>query len=104
MSTRAPAPPYDGGDVDLVAPRSVGRAVVTGRPLVERIVAPMGVDLPVRKGQELGEVRVYERGKLVARSPLVAARSIEEPGAAGRAGWYVEARRAQHVGLGVLTR
>ena len=85
---------YDGGDVDLVAPHSVGRAVVTGRPLVERIVAPMGVDLPVRKGQELGEVRVFERGKLVARSPLVAARSLEEPGAADRAGWY--AKRAAH--------
>ena len=85
---------YDRGDVDLVAPRSVGRAVITGRPLVERIVAPMGVDLPVRKGQELGEVRVYERGKLVARSPLVAAQSIDEPGAAGRAGWYI--KRAAH--------
>jgi D-alanyl-D-alanine carboxypeptidase (penicillin-binding protein 5/6) len=85
---------YDSGDVDLVAPRAAGRAVVTGRPLVERIVAPMGVDLPVRKGQELGEVRVYERGKLVARSPLVAARSIDEPGVAGRAGWY--AKRAAH--------
>jgi hypothetical protein len=85
---------YDNGDVDLVAPRSVGRAVVTGRPLVERIVAPMGVDLPVRKGQELGEVRVYERGKLVASSPLVAARSIDEPGVAGRTGWY--AKRAAH--------
>ena len=85
---------YDRGDVDLVAPRSVGRAVITGRPLVERIVAPMGVDLPVRKGQELGEVRVYERGKLVARSPLVAAQSIDDPGAAGRAGWYI--KRAAH--------
>ena len=81
---------YGKGELDLVAPRSVGRALVTGRPLVERIVAPMGVDLPVRKGQELGEVRVYERGKLVARSPLVAARSIDEPGAAARAGWYLK--------------
>jgi D-alanyl-D-alanine carboxypeptidase (penicillin-binding protein 5/6) len=85
---------YDKGDVDLVAPRSVARAVVMGRPLVERIVAPMGVDLPVRKGQRLGEVRVYERGELVGRSPLVAARSIDKPGAASRAGWY--AKRAGH--------
>ena len=85
---------YDKGELELVAPRSVGRAVVTGRPLVERIVAPMGVDLPVRKGQELGEVRVYERGQLVAHSPLVAARSIDEPGAAARATWY--AKRAAH--------
>jgi len=81
---------YDKGMLDLVAPQSVGRAVVRDRPLVERIVAPMGVDLPVRKGQKLGEVRVYERGQLVARSPLVAARSIDEPGVAGRAGWYVK--------------
>ena len=85
---------YDKGDVDLVAPRSVGRAVVTGRPLVERIVAPMGVDLPVRKDQQLGVVRVYERGRLVARSPLVAARSIDKPSAAGRTGWYL--KRAAH--------
>jgi D-alanyl-D-alanine carboxypeptidase (penicillin-binding protein 5/6) len=81
---------YGKGELDLVAPRSVGRALVTGRPLMERIVAPMGVDLPVREGQELGEVRVYERGKLVARSPLVAARSIDKPGAAARTGWYVK--------------
>ena len=87
-----------------MAPRSVGRAVVAGRPLVERIVAPMGVDLPVRQGQALGEVRVYERGKLVARSPLVAARSIDEPGAREPRRLVREARRAQHVGLGVLTR
>jgi serine-type D-Ala-D-Ala carboxypeptidase (penicillin-binding protein 5/6) len=92
---------YDNDDVALVAPRSVGRAVVTGRPLVERIVAPMGVDLPVRKGQELGEVRVYERGKLVARSPLVAVRSIDEPGVAGRAGWY--AKRAAYNMWGWVT-
>jgi hypothetical protein len=61
----------------------------------------MGVDLPVRKGQELGEVRVYERGKLVARSPLVAARSIDKPSAAGRAGWYAE--RAAHNVWGWVT-
>jgi serine-type D-Ala-D-Ala carboxypeptidase (penicillin-binding protein 5/6) len=85
---------YGRGSLELVAPRSVGRAVVAGRPLVERVVAPAGVELPVRKGQELGEVRVYERERLVARSPLVADRSIDEPGAAARAGWYV--RRTAH--------
>ena len=43
----------------------------------------------MREGQELGEVRVYDRGKVVARSPLVAARSVKEPSTIGRAGWYV---------------
>src|SRR4029450_12428932 len=81
---------YGKGELDLVAPRSVGRALVAGRALVERIVAPMGVDLAVRPAHKLGGVRVYERGKLVARSPLVAGRSIDEPGAAARAGWYVK--------------
>jgi D-alanyl-D-alanine carboxypeptidase (penicillin-binding protein 5/6) len=79
---------YDREKVSLVAPRSVRRAVVVDRPLVERVVAPTSVELPVRQGQELGEVRVYDRGKVVARSPLVAARTVEEPSAVERAGWY----------------
>ena len=80
---------YDHGSVALVAPRSVRRAVVVRRPLVERVVAPKGVKLPVRKGQALGEVRIYDRNRLVARSPLVAARSIEEPNAHDRAAWHI---------------
>jgi serine-type D-Ala-D-Ala carboxypeptidase (penicillin-binding protein 5/6) len=80
--------PYDQEEVALVAERPVRRAVLVTRPLVERVVAPRGVELPVRKGQQLGEVRVYDRGRLIGRSPLVAARSVEEPNAAERAGWY----------------
>jgi D-alanyl-D-alanine carboxypeptidase (penicillin-binding protein 5/6) len=81
--------PYGREELALVAPRSMRRAVVVSRPLVERIVAPAGVDIPVREGQKLGEVRVYDRNRLIARSPLVAARSLEDPGALDRAGWYV---------------
>lgn len=81
--------PYGQGEVSLVAPRSQRRAVLVDRPLVERVVASVGVELPVRKGQKLGEVRVYDRGRLLARSPLVAARSISKPGSLHRAGWYV---------------
>ena len=80
---------YGKGKLALVAPRSLRRAVIVERPLVEQVVAPMGVELPVRRGQRLGEVRVYERGRLLARSPLVASRSMGKPGALGRAGWYV---------------
>jgi D-alanyl-D-alanine carboxypeptidase (penicillin-binding protein 5/6) len=81
--------PYDREQVSLVALRSVRRAVLVDRPLVERVVAPTSVELPVREGQKLGEVRVYDRGDVVARSPLVAARSAKEPSTIGRAGWYV---------------
>jgi D-alanyl-D-alanine carboxypeptidase (penicillin-binding protein 5/6) len=86
--------PYGRDHLSLVAPRSTRRAVLVGRRLVERVVAPEGVELPVRKGQKLGEVRVYERGQLLARSPLVAARSLAEPSTIDRAGWY--AGRAAH--------
>jgi serine-type D-Ala-D-Ala carboxypeptidase (penicillin-binding protein 5/6) len=81
--------PYGRGSVSLVAPLTKRQAVLVGRPLVERVVAPVGVELPVRKGQKLGEVRVYDRERLIARSPLVASRSVSEPGSLDRAGWYV---------------
>jgi hypothetical protein len=41
------------------------------------------------------------RGQLLAHSPLVAARSIDKPGAAGRAGWYV--KRTAHNMWGWVT-
>jgi D-alanyl-D-alanine carboxypeptidase (penicillin-binding protein 5/6) len=79
---------YDTEQVELVAQRPVRRALLVTRPLVERVVAPRGVQLPVRKGEQLGEVRVYDRGRLIGRSPLVAARSVGEPNGVERAGWY----------------
>ena len=85
---------YGRGHLSLVAPRSVRRAVVAGRPLVERVVAPAGVELPVSKGEKLGEVRVYERQRLIASSPLVASRSMSEPGTIHRVRWF--AGRAAH--------
>ena len=63
------------------------------------MVAPAAVDLPVRRGQQLGWVRVYERGRLVASRPLVAARTIEEPSLAGRFGWYAKRTFDNLVGL-----
>ena len=53
---------------------------------VEALVA--AVDLPVKKGQRLGEVRILDGARLVASSPLVAARAIEKPGFFSRASWY----------------
>jgi len=51
-------------------------------------VAPRSVELPVRKGEQLGEVRVYAGSKLLASSPLVAAAAIDEPGLWGKTRWY----------------
>ncbi len=74
--------------VRLVAKRSVFREQLIGRPLLEQVVAPTEVALPVVRGARLGEVRIFERGRLVALSPLVSADSIRKPGVSGRARWY----------------
>jgi serine-type D-Ala-D-Ala carboxypeptidase (penicillin-binding protein 5/6) len=80
--------PYGKGRVDLVAAKPIFYSTRVERRFVERVLAPVAVDLPVEKGESLGTVRVYERGRLVVRSPLVAARSVSSPGPLGRAGWY----------------
>ena len=58
------------------------------------MVAVDAVSLPVTRGQTLGRVQIFQRGKLVGESTLVASRSVARPGLAGRAGWYT--RRTLH--------
>ena len=89
------AAPYGRRALSLVAPRTVRRIVRVDRPLVEQVVAPRVISLPVRQGQALGEVRVYAGRRLVVRRPLVASRSIAKPGFFGRTGWYM-GRAAHH--------
>ncbi|MFN0153334.1 MAG: D-alanyl-D-alanine carboxypeptidase family protein [Gaiella sp.] len=75
-------------DLRLVSPRAIARPAPVTRPLVERVVAPLVATLPVRAGQRLGEVRVYDGSKLVARAPLVSDRSLSRPGLVGRLRFY----------------
>lgn len=83
--------------VRLVAEGSAVRSVRVDRRLVERVVAPAVVSLPVRRGEQLGEVRVYDgKGTMIASRPLVAAESRSRPGVGGRVGWYA-GRTAHHV-------
>jgi D-alanyl-D-alanine carboxypeptidase (penicillin-binding protein 5/6) len=82
--------PYGRHPLQLVAPRRIVRIARVDRPLVERVVAPAAVSLPIERGQRLGLVRVYDRGKLVASQPLVAARAVARPGLLGRVGWYTK--------------
>jgi D-alanyl-D-alanine carboxypeptidase (penicillin-binding protein 5/6) len=74
--------------VRLVAARPLIRVVRVDRPLVERVVAPPAVSLPVQRGRRLGEVQVWAGGKLLGSRPLVAAETVERPGLAGRLRWY----------------
>lgn len=92
--------PYGLAPVRLVAQRSLLRVARLGRPLVEQVVAPTVVTLPVLAGQRLGEVRVLERGKVVSIAPLVAADTRERPGRIDRARFY--ARRTLHHVRGLI--
>jgi D-alanyl-D-alanine carboxypeptidase (penicillin-binding protein 5/6) len=93
--------PYGRTAVPLVAAAASRRVVRIDRPLVERVVAPVAAKLPIRKGQRLGVVTVSAGGRVIARRPLVAARSVEQPGRAARVGWT--ARRAAHHAWSWLT-
>jgi serine-type D-Ala-D-Ala carboxypeptidase (penicillin-binding protein 5/6) len=84
---RAPSG-YGRGAIPLVAAEGVVRPVRIDRTLVERVTAPDVVSLPVHRGEQLGEVRIFSGRRLVARQPLVAARSASAPGMAGRVGFY----------------
>jgi serine-type D-Ala-D-Ala carboxypeptidase (penicillin-binding protein 5/6) len=79
---------YGRAPVAVIAPRAVVRAVRIDRTLRERVVAPTALDLPVRKGERVGEIRIFDGARLVAASPLVAARSASKPGFGSRVSWY----------------
>jgi hypothetical protein len=83
--------------VPLVAARPLARSVRVDRPLVEQVVAPSAIGLPVKRGERIGEIRVYSGKTLIARSPLVAGRSAHKPGFGGRLGYYA-GRTLDHIG------
>ena len=61
-----------------------------GTQYVQRVVAPEMVELPVSKGQKLGEIVVTNGDAEVARVDLVATRDIPEPSLQERVGWYAD--------------
>jgi len=86
--------PYGKAPLDLVVARPLRAVARLGHPLVERVVAPAGLKLPIRAGTRVGTVEIREDGRLVGTRGLVAARTVNKPGLAGRLGWY--AGRAVH--------
>jgi serine-type D-Ala-D-Ala carboxypeptidase (penicillin-binding protein 5/6) len=88
---------YGRSPIAVLPARGLVRPVRIDRPLVERVVAPSALALPVRKGSRLGEVRVYSGRRLVAHVGLVAGRSVSRPGFGGRVGFYA-GRTFSHVG------
>ncbi len=80
--------------VPVVAPRAIVRPTPAGRPLVEQIVIPAVLSLPVAAGQRVGTLVVRDGSRVIARSPLVAGESRAEPSRATKAAWL--ARRTGH--------
>ena len=88
----ASIPFSDDERLELVAAEGASQVVRlgSGTQFVERVVAPAIVDLPVRRGQKLGEVVVTDGEREVARVDLVAVRDVEAPGFGDRAVWYAD--------------
>ena len=93
------AAPYGKRPVALVVTKPLRSVVRVGRPVVERIVAPAAVRLPVRRGEPLGRVEIWRGGSLLGSRPLLAARTVEKPGAGGRLAWYAGRTMHHLVGL-----
>jgi D-alanyl-D-alanine carboxypeptidase (penicillin-binding protein 5/6) len=88
---------YGKAPVPIVSTHQLVLPVRVDKPLVERVVAPAALDLPVARGQRVGEVRVYSGRRLVAREPLVADRAVARPSFGGRVGFYA-GRTFHHIG------
>lgn len=88
--------PYGESPVPLEVTRPALRVVRRGKPLVERIVAPSAVSLPVRRGDRLGRVEIWRGRKLVASEPLRARYTVDKPGTFRRLAFYL-GRTVHHV-------
>jgi D-alanyl-D-alanine carboxypeptidase (penicillin-binding protein 5/6) len=80
--------PFSDQQVPLVAENRAKVSVRLDRPLVERVVAPETLDLPVQQGDRVGEVLVYDGDKVVARRALVSTMTLSDPSVFTRARWY----------------
>lgn len=88
---------YGKDAVPIVAQSGLARPVRVDKPLVERVIAPAALTLPVVRGTRVGELRVYSGRRVVATSPLVAGRSVSKPGLGGKLGFYA-GRTLRHIG------
>jgi D-alanyl-D-alanine carboxypeptidase (penicillin-binding protein 5/6) len=83
--------------LQLVAARPFLTVARLGRPLTETVVATRAASLPVRQGDVLGRVEIRRGSRLVGTRNLVASRTINKPGLAGRVRWTA-GRTLHHLG------
>lgn len=80
---------YGQPEVELVAPRSLVRTLRSGRPLLERVLAPASLPLPVAAGQRLGRVEIYDGNTLVAASNLVSVEAVPDASLWAKTKWHL---------------
>jgi len=80
--------PYGRAPLALVAARAQNGSARIDHALVEQVTAPVAVSLPVRQGDVLGHVRVWDGKRLLLTRDLVASRTVNKPSAVRRLGWY----------------
>jgi serine-type D-Ala-D-Ala carboxypeptidase (penicillin-binding protein 5/6) len=80
--------PFSGERMPLVAAGSARAVVRLGRPLVERVVAPSVLDLPVAQGEPVGEVVILDGRRVVLRRPLVAEHAADDASVGAKVDWY----------------
>jgi D-alanyl-D-alanine carboxypeptidase (penicillin-binding protein 5/6) len=80
--------PFSDRRVPLVADKGAEKVIRLGRPLVQRIISPDTLELPVRRGQRVGVIRIYDGDRLVAHRPLIASVGVDDPSVPTRARWY----------------
>ncbi|HEY1514020.1 MAG TPA: serine hydrolase [Gaiellaceae bacterium] len=89
--------PYGRASLALVAAKPLLAVARLGRPLTEKVTAPVVVSLPVRAGMALGRVEIRADGRLVGTRDLVASRTINKPSLPRRLAWYA-GRTLHHLG------
>lgn len=87
---------YGKAPIELVAARDAVTTIRERTPLVERVVVPTSVTLPVRERQPIGSIQVYAGDRLVASTNLVARKAAAKPGIVGRVVWYTK-RTVHHL-------
>jgi D-alanyl-D-alanine carboxypeptidase (penicillin-binding protein 5/6) len=80
--------PFSDQQVPLVAENRAKVSVRLDHPLVERVIAPETLDLPVQQGDRVGKILVYDGDKVVARRALVSTMTLSDPSVFTRARWY----------------
>jgi hypothetical protein len=83
-------PFYYNKQLSLVAADDLSRTVYVKDSVEQKVVVPDELQLPIHKGDKIGLVEVYENGKYLGSSYLLAAEDIIDPGMGERVTYYVQ--------------